>query len=192
MSHTKKALGNALKQLTHEKPFDRISVSDITSKCNLNRQTFYYHFQDKYECLEWVYLHDCLDPLTHGIGIDNWEKRIEKMLMIMSNDQEFYMRTIHATPKSFIDPCFAIFKNLFLHAIHVIDENDYVDDQEEEFISEFLAQGCVGCIISWVDKGMKMTPIDLSSKLKKIEADMEQLKKQKRKLKALRWGCNEK
>nr|WP_281627187.1 TetR-like C-terminal domain-containing protein [Traorella massiliensis] len=118
--------------------------------------------------------------------MDNWEKRIEKMLMIMSNDQEFYMRTIHATPKSFIDPCFAIFKNLFLHAIHVIDENDYVDDQEEEFISEFLAQGCVGCIISWVDKGMKMTPIDLSSKLKKIEADMEQLKKQKRKLKALR------
>ena len=104
MSHTKKALGNALKQLTHEKPFDRISVSDITSKCNLTRQTFYYHFQDKYECLEWVYLHDCLDPLTHGIGIDNWEKRIEKMLMIMSNDQEFYMRTIHATPKSFIDP----------------------------------------------------------------------------------------
>lgn len=179
MPQTKMALGNALKKLTHEKPFERISVSDITAKCNLNRQTFYYHFQDKYECLEWVYLHDCLEPITHGINSENWEKRVESMLMIMSKDKEFYMRTIHASPKSFIVPFFEISKKLFHHAIHTLDEEDWVDDAEEEFISEFLAQGSVGVITSWVDKGMKISPNDLSRRLKKMEMDMQQLNRQR-------------
>ena len=179
MSQTKMALGNALKKLTHEKPFDHISVSDITSKCNLNRQTFYYHFQDKYECLEWIYLHDCLEPITHGITTENWEQHVERMLVIMSNDKEFYMRTIHASPRSFTDPFFDISKKLFCHAIHVIDEKDRVDDAEERFISEFLAYGSVGTIVSWIDKGMKVSPVDLAHRLKKMEANIEQLKHEK-------------
>ena len=48
MAKTKVELGNALKKLAYEKSFDKISVSDITSKCNLNRQTFYYHLNEYY------------------------------------------------------------------------------------------------------------------------------------------------
>ena len=44
---TKKAIAAALKQVCREKPFDKISIADITAVCGLNRQTFYYHFQDK-------------------------------------------------------------------------------------------------------------------------------------------------
>ena len=46
---TKRAIAEALKQVCKEKPFDKISISDITAVCGLNRQTFYYHYQDKYE-----------------------------------------------------------------------------------------------------------------------------------------------
>ena len=48
---TKRAIAEALKKICREKPFDKISIADITSDCGLNRQTFYYHFQDKYELL---------------------------------------------------------------------------------------------------------------------------------------------
>ena len=46
---TKKAIAGALKTVCKEKAFDKISIADITAACGLNRQTFYYHFQDKYE-----------------------------------------------------------------------------------------------------------------------------------------------
>ena len=45
---TKHAIAAALKELCREKSFDKISIADITSTCGLNRQTFYYHFEDKY------------------------------------------------------------------------------------------------------------------------------------------------
>ena len=52
---TKKALANALKELMEEMPFAKISISDICGKCNMNRKSFYYHFKDKYDLVNWIY-----------------------------------------------------------------------------------------------------------------------------------------
>ena len=46
---TKKALAESLKELGSTRILDKITVADITEHCGVNRQTFYYHFNDKYE-----------------------------------------------------------------------------------------------------------------------------------------------
>ena len=51
---TKKALEASLKKLLKEKPFDKITIADLTGDCGISRMTFYYHFQDIYELAEWV------------------------------------------------------------------------------------------------------------------------------------------
>lgn len=43
---TKKAIAFTLKELLLEKPISKITINDITERCDINRQTFYYHFQD--------------------------------------------------------------------------------------------------------------------------------------------------
>ena len=43
---TKRALAKTLKELCQYRNFEKISINDLTNKCGLNRQTFYYHFQD--------------------------------------------------------------------------------------------------------------------------------------------------
>ena len=52
---TKRALAKTLKELCQYRNFEKISINDLTNKCGLNRQTFYYHFQDKYDLLQWLY-----------------------------------------------------------------------------------------------------------------------------------------
>ncbi len=51
---TKKAICDALKDLLQEKPFFKITVSELIRKCNINRKTFYYHFEDIYGLLRWM------------------------------------------------------------------------------------------------------------------------------------------
>ena len=51
---TKRALAEALKQLMEELPFSKISVADICEQCDMNRKSFYYHFKDKYDLLNWI------------------------------------------------------------------------------------------------------------------------------------------
>ena len=48
---TKTAIRNALVELIEEKGFDAITVKDITTKANINRGTFYAHYQDKFDLM---------------------------------------------------------------------------------------------------------------------------------------------
>lgn len=51
---TKTALSNSLKELMRHKPFSKITVSELIRDCNINRKTFYYHFEDIYDLLKWI------------------------------------------------------------------------------------------------------------------------------------------
>ena len=52
---TKKALASSLKELMETQPLTKISVGDICEKCGMNRKSFYYHFCDKYELVNWIF-----------------------------------------------------------------------------------------------------------------------------------------
>ena len=49
---TKKLIKTALSELIQEKGFDHVSITDLTQRANINRGTFYLHYQDKYDLLE--------------------------------------------------------------------------------------------------------------------------------------------
>lgn len=52
--NTKDRLSKALKHQLLTNTLDRITVTALTDECHINRQTFYYHFHDIYELLEWT------------------------------------------------------------------------------------------------------------------------------------------
>ena len=60
---TKRALAAALKELMETQPFARISVGDICQACDMSRKSFYYHFKDKYDLVNWIYYTECLTAL---------------------------------------------------------------------------------------------------------------------------------
>ena len=51
-SFTKKAIMDSFLGLMEKKPLDKITVRDIVDDCGINRNTFYYYFQDIYAVLE--------------------------------------------------------------------------------------------------------------------------------------------
>ena len=52
---TKQAFADALRKLLEQKPFAKISVSHICEECGMNRKSFYYHFKDKYDLVNWIF-----------------------------------------------------------------------------------------------------------------------------------------
>ena len=65
----------------------RSSIADITSTCGLNRQTFYYHFEDKYELLNWIYYTEGFARLVDGITLENWDSHIAVLFETMRADK---------------------------------------------------------------------------------------------------------
>ena len=54
-SETKLQMAQALKSLIKDRPFSKITVQDIVAACNINRNTFYYHFENNYDLLSFAY-----------------------------------------------------------------------------------------------------------------------------------------
>lgn len=58
---TKKALATSLKKLMEQKTLDKISVREIIEDCGVNRKTFYYHFEDIYDLLKWLFEEEAIE-----------------------------------------------------------------------------------------------------------------------------------
>ena len=67
---TKLALANALKAQLQKKFLDDITVKELVEACEINRQTFYYHFQDIYDLLRWLLEHETGEALG---GAEDWQ-----------------------------------------------------------------------------------------------------------------------
>lgn len=58
---TKRAMAEALKALMRESSFDKITITQICTRCNMSRKSFYYHFKDKYDLINWIFDTEIMD-----------------------------------------------------------------------------------------------------------------------------------
>ncbi len=83
---TKLWIAAAMKRLMVTKSLDRIRVTEICREAQIERPTFYYHFQDKYELVAWIFFQDA--ELTDVLSAESAAKAMNKM----RQDMLFYRR----------------------------------------------------------------------------------------------------
>ena len=76
---TKKELAASLKKMMQKTPFDKITVKDLVKECGVNRQTFYYHFQDIYELLGLIYKTEALGAIADYKSYETWQQGFLKI-----------------------------------------------------------------------------------------------------------------
>ncbi len=168
---TKKALAQSLKELGAVKILDKITVADITDRCGVNRQTFYYHFNDKYELLSWIYNQDLFIPLTEDLRV---EKLVE-LFKYMKQQKSFFMNTIKSSNNFFAEYSNRIFAELFKKAIIDLDLYSRLSEKEQDIYARFFAYGLTGVIVDWALKGMKEKEDELAVLLQHIILRTEEL-----------------
>ena len=80
---TKRALASALKELMESTPFSKITVSDICAKCNMNRKSFYYHFKDKFDLVNWIFDVEYLSHVQLGVDLIGWDSVLISAIIFM-------------------------------------------------------------------------------------------------------------
>ncbi len=154
--YTKSLIVSSFKQLMSNKSFDKISISDITSNCYLNRQTFYYHFQDKYELMNYIYYHEVFLPLVNNLNEFNYNDKFEQMFIKMKNEKSLYYNAITMSGDyGFKEYLQTIIRELLTEMC----------PNEKAIDIKFYTYGLCGVIIDWIHEGMKEDPHDLSELL---------------------------
>ena len=173
---TKKVLAEGFKELMAKKPFEKITISDITDICGLNRQTFYYHFRDKYDLLNWVFYNEAITPFIDNLTFDNWSKKLLDMLSIIAKDSRFYtnaMRTSYSY--EFKEYMHRVSTNVFVEVIEGIAGKGVMAEDDKLFIAEFFSYGLIGTVVNWVTDGMKKPPENIVSHIENLVNDCKRL-----------------
>ena len=170
---TKNAVADSLKRLTEKKAFDKISVGEISEEAGINRQTFYYHFTDKYELLEWIYKEEIVNPIMNELDFNNWDDKLCGALKVMISEKQFYLNTIkHAedyVSRFFLENARRVFED----AIDVLDEEKNIDEKARRFYAGFFANGLCGSLMEWIFDGMNMSAEEITELLTGLKKTVE-------------------
>ena len=74
--NTKKSLAESLKRAMRTKAFSKITVSEIINDCGVNRKTFYYHFEDIYALLKWMFEEEAIEVVKQFDLLVDYEEAI--------------------------------------------------------------------------------------------------------------------
>lgn len=171
-SDTRGLICQGFKRLMAKKQFDKITVTDISEECGINRQTFYYHFHDKYELLNMIFYNEVISELVDGLSVYNWYAKFLEMLKKIKNNSKFYRNALNISyGGEFRNYLLDVSTKLFYDTVETLSGNQPIDDKERSFISKFFAYGVSGMIIDWVTSGMKESPECITSHLKEIIED---------------------
>ena len=167
---TQLKLANSLKELMTTQSFDKLSVSDITNHCSLHRQTFYYHFDDKYELLDWIVYKELIEPLVDGFTFDNMYDRFMKLFTTMVDEKKFYLNALKIDVDDMSRYISRLAYDQFMIVIDCIEKNTGVksDRDENVMFAEFLGYGFVGLVFGWAQRGMKDSPEVMTKRLERI------------------------
>lgn len=91
---TKRALAAALKELMEEKPFSKINIADICAKCSMNRKSFYYHFKDKYDLVNWIFDTEFMEDIENGKYDPNARKFHRDLCNYFYENRNFYRKAM--------------------------------------------------------------------------------------------------
>ena len=156
---TKQHIAEGFKLVMKRKSFEKITITDITDQCGLNRQTFYYHFKDKYDLLKWILYTDVTTPFMEDLTIDNWHENLLQILLVLKQDARFYANAFN-TPHGdeFRQYLFNTITDLLSDIIDRLSDRQPLPPDDKQFIAEFLAYGVAGSVTKWVKTGMKRSP----------------------------------
>lgn len=74
--NTKAMIADTLHRMMQQKDIDKITVTELVEACNISRQTFYYHFQDILEVVEWSVRQAMEKALSQSLKADEPEKSV--------------------------------------------------------------------------------------------------------------------
>lgn len=156
---TKIAIAYAFKELLLEKSMDKITINDIAEKCEMNRQTFYYHFHDILELTEWICEEDAERALKENRTYDTWQDGFLSIFNMIRKDKVFIINIYHNVPQDYLYRyLYRVTYQLIYDVLEERAEGKVVREEDKKFIANFYKYGFVGLVLEWIDGGMKEDP----------------------------------
>lgn len=159
---TKKKMAEALKKLLEKKPINKITVSEITEACDINRQSFYYHFPDVYFLAGFLFKNDLAEILGQWLIANNWQQAFIAVFTYAKANKAVILNTITSVDRDILKTNVYIEIEELIHPVIKSREkalNVSLNESDEKIIGDFYKYPLVGYTWDWIRNGMIEDPM---------------------------------
>jgi AcrR family transcriptional regulator len=162
---TRNRLRNALITLIREKDFDSITITDISERADVNRATFYVHYQDKEQVLEEIvdtYLSGLLEMFSVENTIDSFSYILEHANLVKALLSNKQIKDLFRKKMSLV------LKRVYSERITLLTDNDERMSSEDEIYNTYAGSAILGMIEYWHKDDFRLSPAYMAGQLEAI------------------------
>lgn len=161
-NQTKRALAEAMKGLMTQRPFAKISVGDLCQLCCMNRKSFYYHFRDKYDLVNWIFQTEFLTTIQDGLH-QSARTAMDSLCRYFYENRVFYFNALSVQGQdSFQDYFREILEPVIRgYALELFGTRG----EDAEFFVNFFCDALIVAILRWLSNRDCMPPEKFTSLL---------------------------
>lgn len=179
-AQTKQAMAAALKELMAQKPMEKISIQEITVRSGMKRQNFYYHFEDIYDLMRWMFQEEAVSLLQKRKGVLLWQEGILQLFQYLEENRAVCLCALKSLGRDNI-------RRFFAADIHAVIGRAILQMAEPlggiegnlpaawpELLTHFYVISLVGMVESWLLGEICQTPTELVDFFDAMLADFMQ------------------
>ena len=154
---TRALLGESLKGLMIKGlPFEKITIKDITDGAGVIRPTFYNHFQDKYELLEWIFYREVIVPTYALVRNQLMPEAVRLIFSSIHKDGAFYRQAVRVSGQNGFGEMLERCAQRWI--LTIIEEQGFEGSPEGAWlnpqnVSRYYANCMTFIIINWIEAG---------------------------------------
>lgn len=151
-----------MKKQLSGRPLSKISVGDIVDDCQLSRNSFYYHFEDKYDLVNWIFYTELVEELSRQQFTSGWEL-VERICCFFGENRAFYTNALSETGQNSFSEYFS---QVMTALITARSEEMFTDDEDHEFYVLFFIDAFLAALGRWLRRGADVSPQKLAELMK--------------------------
>lgn len=167
---TKKKIAKSFKLKVKEKSFEKVTVSDIMRESRMRRQTFYDHFQDKFELTDWIFDQEAHENIVDFLEYEDWRSVLVRLFQYLEKNQELYRQVFNYNGQNSFREYYTIHVSRLLDVIFDRHKPRYREAPKKEkiFMQRFYALAIVEVTYQWLLEECACSPQKISNKIQMI------------------------
>ena len=167
----KNIIGEAFVKMVARKGIDKITVKSLIEECHISRQTFYYHFQDIMDVLEWCVRQETNALVKESLNAEDLQTALQIFISFNTEHFSWFQKLMDSHRRAQIESLLVDAVKTYMIEMSRHSHSDlYVNYEDMDVLLQFNACGLVGVLLEY-GKTSKTSPKDpekLSRQLEQI------------------------
>lgn len=167
-NRTKEMLAESLMKLLARRTLDKITIQDIVDDCGYNRQTFYYHFHDIYDLIDWIFAAQTQELIEKCRACGSLDVGVEAVIAYMRGNRRLILNILRSVNgEKLLDNLYRSAQSIVLSALENHPGVQELSAEYRELVAEAFKYALAGLLIDWMRAGI---PEDRVNKVRTMKA----------------------